>query len=205
MEQKSKFDAAFSFKTSVVKAGSKVSGFATPTFSVDTTKDKFTLDSKAMSLMGVIQGSKVVLMDTNTADVNNRFYITTGFAVGNEICGAKIGTNNSFSYSKIWSAMLIGEQGITEAKPIDLVKKGLVELREGTKEVEVKDADGNVTGTKTVNTAAYIALKKMYFEVEQVIGENGETDFEVADGVFQPVFKLTNVTEKAHNPKESAE
>jgi hypothetical protein len=204
MEQKSKFDSAFSFKNSVVKSGSKVSGFANPTFSVDTTKDKFTLDSKAMAMMSLVEGSKVVLIDQNTDDVNNRFFITPGFKVGNEICGAKLGKNSSFSYSKVWSAMLIGKQGVTEAKPTDLVKLGLAELREGSKIVDVKDEDGNVTGQKEVSTTTYIALKKMFFEVEQVIGENGETEFEVADGISQPVYRLTNVISKKHDPKEVA-
>ena len=204
MEQKSKFDSAFSFKNSVVKSGSKVSGFANPTFSVDTTKDKFTLDSKACALMSLVEGSKVVLIDRNTDDVNDRFFITPGFKVGDEICGAKLSKNNSFSYSRIWSAMLVGKQNVTEAKPTELVKMGLVELREGVKEVDVKDEEGNVIGTKSVNTTTYIALKKMFFEVEQVIGENGETEFEVAENVFQPVYRLTNMISKKHDPKEVA-
>lgn len=199
MENKSKFDSAFSFAKNVVIPGSKVSGFAVPTFSVDTTKDKFTLDSKAMSLLTLVEGSKVVIIDMNKEDIDNRFYLTAGYNVGDEVIGAKVGANNSFSYSKVWSAMLVGKKDVTECKPIELVKMGLAELRQGEK--DEKDADGNPTGRK-LPTTAYIATKKMYFEVKQLIGENGETEFEVADGVSQPVYQLTNMIDKSHTPKE---
>ena len=95
MNQLSRFSSSFVGKT--VASGSKVQGSAFPTLTAASTKDKFVLNNKALALMGLSEGSNVVMIDLNrgevvTEDSNARWYITAGWDKGKgNYEGAKLG------------------------------------------------------------------------------------------------------------------
>lgn len=190
MENVSKFANGFNFAGNVVKSGSKVSGFANPTMTVDTTKDKFTLDSKALSLLGLTTGDRVVLIDAcfnDDGSVNNdvkngRFFITRGFTdKAGIIQGAIIGKNKSFSYGVIWGAMQNFEAGINQIRPIELSKKNIIINQDG----------------------AWIALQKGICEVQPMTDEDGNpVTYEFEEGNPQPVFALRNIEFVDHTPRQ---
>ena len=186
MEKTSKWAGAFDFSNGIVKSGSKVSGYANPTLVISPTKDQFTLDSKACSLIGVGVGDKVLLADmcfvngeVNT-DLANRFFITKGYKVDGVEQGAILGKTRSFSYGKVWGAMLNHEAGVNEIRSTELVKAGIL-IQQGK---------------------AYISLKKGTAEVVPCVDEDGApVMYEFVEGQPQPMFSLTNFGFSAHDPK----
>ena len=194
MEKVSRFS---SFVGKAVASGSKVSGSAYPQLAVTSTKDKFVLNSKALALMGLSEGSNVVMIDVNrgektTDDHNERWFLTAGWDKGKgNLEGAKIGKNGSFSYAGIYSAMLMDNPEIAEAKPADMVNAGLGIYRDAEKK------------------EGFIANRKVYFKVERLAeeGTDGEliTEFEVASGVKQAVFALTGYEVAPHTPRAGEE
>lgn len=192
MEQVSRFSGSFVGKT--VASGSKVQGSAYPTLVVTSTKDKFVLNGKALALMQLAEGMNVVMIDVNrgevtTEDSNQRWYLTAGWDKGKgQIEGAKIGKGGGFSYSGIYSAIQMNQPDISEASVKDMVSagKGITRETESGKE-------------------AFIATQKVEFKVEKLVqkGPNDEdlTEFEVAPGVFQKVYALTEMAIVDHNPR----
>lgn len=192
MERTSRFS---SFIGKAVMSGSKPSGSAFPEIVATSTKDKFSLNKKAMALMGLSEGSYVVLIDVNrgkvtTEDHNARYFITPGWKnKDNQYCGAKISKQGVFSYAGIYSAIQMDDPQIDEATVKDMVDNGKGILRE----------------TKGKNES-FIATQKVSFKVEELTEKDEEgndiTEFEVAAGVFQKVYALTAYTIIPHDPKE---
>lgn len=189
MEATSRFS---SFVGKTVQSGSKPSGSIFPQLTLMSTKDKFQLNKKARALLGVDEGSYVVLIDINlgevmTTDTNKRWHITKGYVdeKGNDK-GAKLGKNGAFSYAGIYAAININEPEITEGTDLDLVEK----------------AKGRIYETKG-DKEAFVAVNKITYTLERVTvpGEDEGTvidTFEVAKGVVQPVFVLTKRIETPH-------
>lgn len=196
MEAVSRFSSSFIGKT--VQSGSKVQGSAFPTLTATSTKDKFVLNTKALALMGLSEGSYVVLIDTNrgevtTEDSNARWYITAGWDKGKgQTEGAKLGKGGGFSYSGVYSAIQMNVPDISEASVKDMVAagKGIVRDTNSGKE-------------------AFIALQKVTFNVAKLVekaateGEADVTEFEVAKGIFQKVYCLTDMDVTAHDPRSA--
>ena len=194
MEKVSRFT---SFVGKAVASGSKVSGSAYPQLTVTSTKDKFVLNSKALALMKLAEGLNVVMIDVNrgektTEDTNARWFLTAGWDKGKgNFEGAKLGKNGSFSYAGIYSAILMNNPDIAEAKPADMVNAGLGIYRDAEKK------------------EGFIANRKVYFKVERLAeeGPDGEliTEFDVAAGIKQPVYVLTEMEVTPHTPRSEEE
>ena len=196
MEQVSRFSSSFIGKT--VASGSKVQGSAFPTLTAVSTKDKFVLNSKALALMGLAEGSNVVMIDLNRGEVvtenpNERWYLTAGWDKGKgQTEGAKLGKGGAFSYSGIYSAIHMNQPDISEATVKDLVAAGKGILR-----------------TTASDKEAFIATQKISFKVEKLV-QKGEGDvdvqeFEVAPGIYQKVYALTEYEVTAHDPRNPSE
>lgn len=190
MESTARFSNSFLGK--VVASGSKVSGSAFPTLTVTSTKDKFVLNSKALALMGLTEGSYVVMIDLNRGeavenDHNKRYFLTQGWDKGKgQFEGAKIGKGGGYSYAGIYSAILMDKPEISEATVKDLVDAGKGILRPSPTD-EKKEA--------------FIGLQKVLFKVERLSDDDGNTDFQVAEGIYQKVYALTEMSVVAHDPK----
>jgi len=192
-----------SFVGKAVQSGSKVQGSAYPTLTVTSTKDKFVLNNKAQALLGLSEGSNIVMIDLNrgsvvTEDSNARWYLTGGWDKGKgQTEGAKLGKGGSFSYAGIYSAIQMNKPDISEASVKDMVAAGKGITR--------------VTGTKEDPKEAFIALQKVTFKVEKLVqpneveGEPDLTEFEVSKGIFQPVYALTEMDVVAHTPRAEGE
>lgn len=194
----SRFSSSFVGKA--VASGSKVSGSAFPTLTVASTKDKFVLNPKALALLGLSEGSNVVMIDLNkgnvvTEDANTRWYLTAGWDKGKgNTEGAKIGKGGSFSYSGVYSAIQMNKPELSEASVKDMVAAGI-----------------GITRTTGNDKEAFIALQKVTFKVEKLVqpsataGEPDQTEFEVSKDVFQPVYALTEMEVTAHTPRKDGE
>jgi hypothetical protein len=198
MNPVSRFSSSFVGKA--VTSGSKVQGRTFPALTVASTKDKFVLNSKALALMGLSEGSYVVMIDMNKGNVvtenpNERFYLTAGWDKGKgNFEGAKIGKGGSFSYSGVYSAIIMGKPEISEANIKDMAAAGKGILR-------VSNA-----GTPD-EKETFIGTQKVEFKVEKLVqpnptaGEPDLTEFEVSSGVFQTVYALTEQEITAHTPR----
>lgn len=183
-----------SFVGKAVKSGTKVSGSTNPQLILQSTKDKFKLNEKAAALMGIDAGSYVVLLDVNRGAVeteknSDRYFITKGYtsSTGGQ-AGAKIGKKLDFSYSGIWAAILMNKPEVTECKTDDLLALGL--------------------GTISDKSENFISNKKVIMDVRpfEVEGEDGiVTEFEVAPGVTQKIYILTNLNFVDHDIKVNDE
>lgn len=201
MNTVARFSTSFVGKT--IASGSKVQGSAYPTLTAASTKDKFVLNSKALALMGLGEGSNVVMIDLNkgevvTDDSNARWYVTAGYPKGNgNIEGAKIGKNGSFSYAGIYSAIMMNNPSISEASIKDMAAAGKGIIR----------VSGEGEDTKDI----FIATQKVAFKVSRLVqpnpveGEPDLTEFEVTTGKYQPVFALTEMDITAHTPRSENE
>lgn len=197
----SRFSSSFVGKT--VASGSKVQGSIYPTLTVTSTKDKFVLNTKALGLMGLSEGSNIVMIDMNRGeqvvdDSNARWYLTMGWDKGKgQTEGAKIGRNGSYSYAGIYSAIQMNNPAISEASVKDMVSAGKGITR--------------VTGTAEDPKEAFIATQKVTFKVERLVqpneveGEPDLTEFEVSKGIFQPVYALTEMEIIPHTPRSEGE
>jgi hypothetical protein len=177
-----------SFLGKTVKSGTKVSGSTTPQLILQSTKDKYKLNEKAAAMIGVAAGSYVVLIDMNRdgitdGDNNQRYFITKGFMENKSQAGAKLGKKLDFSYSGIWSGMLMDKGDVTECKMEDLL---------AADKVVVIEKSGN-----------YISKQKLIMDVKPFVIEKedgtNQEEFEVATGIFQKIYILTNLTFVNHN------
>jgi hypothetical protein len=167
---------------------------------VTSTKDKFVLNGKGQALLGLSEGGYIVMLDYNKGGVltdnhNERFYLTKGWDKGKgNFEGAKLGKGGSFSYSGVYSAIQMDKPDITEASIRNMVEAGKGIIRksnEGTPEEK----------------EAFIATQKVSFKVEKLVqpgaqeGDADQTEFEVATGIWQEVFALTEYEVIAHTPR----
>lgn len=202
MDSVARFSTSFVGK--VIASGSKVQGSAFPTLTVASTKDKFVLNSKSLGLMGLDEGSNVVMLDMNkgavvTDDPNARWYLTKGYDKGKgQIEGAKIGKGGGYSYAGIYSAIVMNKSEISEASVKDMVAadKGILrKTKEGTPDEK----------------ESFIGKQKTTFKVSKLVqpgateGDPDQTEFEVSTGIFQPVYALTEMEVTAHTPRSAEE
>lgn len=184
------------FLGKIAPAGRKVQGSSRPEIRATSTKDKFVLNEKARLLMGVEVGSRVIMIDQNLKlgagerlEQNERFFICPAPEGFDE--AALIGDTKAFSYSGVWSAMIMNDPEITEASVDDLVRADVGILR-GAK---MK----NYVGTK-------IAAGEVIRYTEE--DEEGKTVdlFELIEGYpAVPVFRITNIEFKNHDPKSTSD
>jgi hypothetical protein len=178
------------FLGQLAPAGRKVLGSSRPELIATSTKDKFTLNEKATMLMGVKEGSQIVMIDKNLyitnpeekLSQNERFLIAV---VDDSFEGivntATIGKTKSYSYSGVWSAIVMRDPLITEATKKDLVRAGLGILRG--------------------KNDSYVGLKKVSMELVPYV-EGEDTLFQLAEGT-NPValYSLINAEVHDHDPK----
>jgi hypothetical protein len=182
-----------------VTPGVKTFQSSKPELITDLGVNKFTINAKVAQMMGLAAGDYIYMIDAgvDATDMNDRFYICKGFMANGKMQGAKLATTSkeakenvrlSFSYSRVWGAMLNNELEVSELTPTDMLKKGLVQ-----EYVTEADAAGKHEG----GNLARRALKRLYYEVEPVTDEEGNA---VETAVFQdndgnvievPVFILT--------------
>lgn len=168
----------FAFMNKVAPVGRKVQSSSRPELVATSTKDKFTINEKARLLLNLSDTDKIFMVDQNlyipagTGDrlaQDKRFYI--GVAPEGFKNAAVVGDTNAFSYSGIWSAMLMNDPEVTEASTADMVRNGLGILR----------------GKAGKN---YVGTKKVVWEVVPFVQEN-------SDGTTTELFPLTPEMEEA--------
>lgn len=184
------------FIGAAVKPGQKVFNSSRPELIAASTKDKFNVNDKAAELMGVKTNDSLYFIDLATLNANrlpdekiaytrdDRFFVAVNYIpVGEtEVAGGSIGKNGVLSYSRVWSAMMIGDSAITSARPEDLIAMGLAVPRGGTKK-------------------GCIATQKIAFEVTPLIDEDGNA-FHIIEEGGEPtkLYALTNSRVMAHTP-----
>lgn len=183
-----------------VTAGKKVQVENEPRISTDVAFNKLTINAKAASMMGLVDGDFIYIMDLgkDSLEDGTRFLACKGFQANGKMQGSKLTSVSkvegadvrlSFSYSPIWGAMINNDINVSEISGFDLIKKGLVQ--EYTTESGSKSKRG---------------LKRVYFNIEPVTDEDGEQTEEVVfednDGetYTRPVFFLTNAYFKNVEP-----
>jgi hypothetical protein len=188
---------SFAFLGKIAPAGRKVQGSNRPELTATSTKDKFVFNEKACLMLGIGEGSKVVMIDQNLhipagtgerLSQNERFFVAVA-PEGFDQC-ALISATKAFSYSGVWSAMLMNDPEITEASTADLVRAGLGILR----------------GEKGKN---YVGTKKVCMEVVKYTetDEDGNVveDFELIEGYPKvKLYGLKNAELRDHTPKSEA-
>ena len=101
--------------------------------------------------------------------------------------GAKIGKGGNFSYAGVYAAIQINRPEVTEGSDQDLVEQG----------------KGRIYETKG-EKQAFVATFKVRYKLERYVIKDEEgnvtaDEFEVAEGVMQPVYALVERTEIEHN------
>jgi len=195
-EEPVRFSMAFLGK--VAPAGRKIQGSNRPEIIATSTKDKFVLNDKACMLMGVEEGSKIVMIDQNLYIKNadeklsqdKRFFLAVAPEdySGNT---ATVGKQKAFSYSGVWSAILMNDPQITEASAHDLIDAGLGLLR----------------GEKGKN---YVGLKKVAMKLAQYTetDEDGNVieHFPLEEGgTAVNIYTLADAQFRDHTPKSEGE
>lgn len=183
------------FIGAAVKPGMKVFNSSRPELIAASTKDKFNLNDKASELLGVKPGDSLFFIDLATLNASRlpeekvpftrdeRFFIAVNYIPVGEstVTGGQIGKNGVLSYSRVWSAMMIGDPEITSARPEDLIAMGLAVGR----------------GTKK----GCIATQKISFEVSQLIDEDGNAFHIIEEGGDAvKLYSLTNSRVMEHTP-----
>ncbi len=185
-----------------VQKSTKLVESSVPQLTITPTKDKFSLNSAAMALMGLTpEESRVMIIDMNlpvpgeplneeqlATSFEDRFFIT----VNNDEHPVKkglISSRGDFAYSVAWGAMLLNQPNISMIKHEELEHRGLVS----------KSKSGS-----------YIASKKIICDIEQfeTTDENGEVQnmFQISEiSDPQPVYKFVNVRELDHDTRAGVE
>ncbi len=177
MKEVSMFSKAF------VVSGKKVNSSIRPEVVLTTTKDKFVINDKALRLMGLTQGDRVAMFDmlgVPGADVStqeDRFFITKSFKHGGVDAGAKIGNNATFSYSGIYSGILMNSIDVKECNAADLVRAGKGIIRE--------ESGNFIAGNKIkMEVVEYGMFSPMEDLPEQMIYALKNFEFEENTGLF---------------------
>lgn len=182
------------FLGQIAPAGRKVLGSARPELIATSTKDKFTFNEKGARLLSIVPGSKVVMIDRNlfiedAADKlpqNERFFVAKvddSFEAAG-VPTATVGETKSFSYSGIWSAILMNDPMTTEATVGDLVRIGMGILR--------GKAGKNFVGTKK---AAMGLVRLMDGDNDMFVLQEGTNPV--------PVYRLVDLDIRKHEPKSA--
>ena len=181
----SKFTGAVkAFSEGIVKSGAKVTSSSRPEIVLSSTYNKFIINDRARRILNVDLGDKLVFIDLmdGAADMEDRFYITVGFSIGDEEFGAKIANGYGFNYSKVYGAILNGELDVAELSKDDLIRKGLLREMES----------GNIVATKK------IAMELVpYMEGKEVTVAKDED----GNDIMQAVYALKSFSVKVHKPK----
>lgn len=201
--KRSVFSGAFSLAGKVSTPGKKVSESARPELVALSTKDKFTLNSKARKLMGIDaaldsgQDVRVGIVDAygQVTNQEDRYYLVLGYTKNNQEIGAKLNKGGEFSYSGMWGNMLMNDIDIDEVSIRDLVKEGIV--------VENETPSGKTS---------YISTKKLYMEVVPMSDEDGKPIEEMAvdfdkDGneIVTKIWALKDFEFVDHSPQTGDE
>lgn len=178
-----------------VQKSAKLVESSVPQLTISPTKDKFSLNNAAMSLMGLTpEESRVMIIDMNLPvpgeplDVNSlatafedRFFVAANLDE-HPVKKGLVDSKGNFTYAVAWGAMMLNQPQITTIKHEELESRGLV------------------TRTKS---GSFVSNKKIICDIErlEVEGEDGEVQnmfqlSEISDP--QPVFKFTNVRELDH-------
>lgn len=196
VEEPLRFSMAFIGK--VAPAGRKVQGSNRPELTATSTKDKFTFNEKACRLMGIEEGTEVLMIDQNLyidkaedkLPQEKRFYVAVAPA-NYPGTTATVGGQKSYSYSGIWAAILMQDPSITEATVADLVR-------------------ANMGITRGEGGKSYVGTKKVAMELVQYIEldeENNVVEYfpltaamqEANEGV--KLYSLVNHEVRDHEPK----
>jgi len=174
---------SLNFSKGAVKSGTKNVSEAYAQITLTSTYNHFKLNNKALAALDVVKGDTVVMFDMKpqgASDQTDRYYICKGWKTKEGVEGAKIGANNSYSYSGIYTTMLANDIENDSIAPEDLVKTGLMVSLEGT------------------NGPRYISTKIGTFKMEEY---NDGEPVEVADGVSQVVYVVQLVSFRDHTPR----
>ena len=200
MAKSNSISFASRFIGAAVKPGQKAFNSSRPELIASSTKDKFSLNDKAMELMGVKTNDALYFIDLATLNANvlpedkidytrdERFFVAVNYIpVGEtEVAGGKLGKTGVLSYSRVWSAMQIGDSEITSARPEDLIGMGLAVSR------------GSKKGC--------IATQKIAFEVSPLIDEDGNSVHVIEEGGDAiRLYSLTESRVMAHTPGGSTD
>jgi hypothetical protein len=189
----SKFTGSVDLINKVVDV-KKVTVSTTAQILLTPTKDKFTLNDKAMELLDLKIGDKIDILDLNKGvtepseletDDNNRFLIAKNIYDVSSKKG-KIGDHNSFSYVGAYSAILAGVPNKTALTVKELIGLGVTVERV-------------TTGKDGKSHTSYIATKKVACDIV-LVGESIISKDENAD--TQPIYGLTNLVRTTYTPQE---
>jgi hypothetical protein len=180
----------FNFSKGQVKSGAKSVDESYAQLSLTPTYNTFKLNNKAMGLLGIVPGDRVIMFDMvslGATDQNDRYYLASaeGIEIDGVEQGAKVTTTRSFNYGGIYGTIIADDFEVTSISPVSLAEKGLLEQR-----VSTSDA-GNVT---TMNISLKVASCKL------VAVNDGEL-CEVQGGEPRQLFQLTDFTFKSHTPR----
>lgn len=173
----------FSFSGAFSPSGVKNNTSARPELIALSSKDKFNLNGKAMGNIAVVPGDKIAIFDMrrkNKVDIQERFFITKGFTVeGEELKGlVTIGKGGNFSHSGIYGAIMSMDSDVVACSVQDLVRwdRGFIN-----------------------DKGRFVANQKIHMEVKSI------GDHEVAPGIVQEVFALTNFEVIPFTPNNSSD
>lgn len=186
------------FMNNIATPGRKVQGSIKPQITATSTKDKFTFNEKACIALGVKEGSRIIIIDQNLriSDPDSKLAQDERFfvAVAPEDYSqpaAIVGKQKAFSYSGVWSAMIMNNPQLTEASVQDLISAGLGILR--------GEEGKNYVGLKKV-TADLVLYKEADEDGNEV------TKFQLEeDGTPVEIYALKNLRISDHNPKSTGE
>ena len=183
----------FDFSAGAQKKGTKVSESNTPELTLDSSYGKFSLNTKAMELMGASIGSHVLMFDQlgqGAETQDQRFYIAViDYAVGDKALGAIIGKNKSFNFSGVYNSVLANDIDQKDTIQRELMKQG------------------KLVATDYGKTVKYIATKKGIMTLEE-IGEKTLSLMErwgIDAEVPVTIFALGQPTFLTHNPQAANE
>lgn len=174
----------FNFKNAMVKSGSKSVDESYAQLQLTSTFNVFKLNQTALRMMGIAEGDKVIMFDMGESaqDENSRFFITAGYTNEDGVeQGAKITGGRSFSYNVIYGAILMNDGKTTSIHPDSMIDKGLLYPKSEGK------------------NSQYVAKKTASAKLVPFM--DGEA-VQIADGVSQPVYALTDIRFEEHTKRE---
>ncbi len=189
---------ASAFMNAAVKSGKKVTASMNPELILTSTKDKFILNTPARDLMGVKPGDHVAIVDLmgvddegNQIPQNERFYLAVDYLIGKEPQGAKLDKKGGFSYSGVYSAMLMNDPEVRMCSFDDLTANGKVQQF--------------VSGEGKDRKVRFISNSKIKMPVEVALDGDGEAFVDVeldADGnKAAALYAITGFTFVPHTPQ----
>lgn len=183
----------FDFSVGAQKKGTKVSESNTPELTLDSSYGKFSLNTKAMELMGVKVGSHVLLYDMQHAaegDQSRRFYISAiDYVHDGKALGAIIGKQKSFNFSGVYNSILADDPEQKDTIQRELMKQG------------------KLVASDYGKTVKYVATKKGIMTLQEV-GERVldlNERWGIDDTVTVTIFALGQAKFLDHKPQAAGE